>query len=234
MTEDGTQAGEEELEEDDENPDFEDVDDEDGACGNDRLGLGETALNEAQEEFHDHQMLEKVFKRRILAIPSLSQLLKTKKPAETLPFLIVSNLASFLFYSRYYNGNLLDVDPLRITASLTTQLLGKESQNTVNTEFQSSYFDHLKALVTIGHLSAETISDFQPVILHDLKVFLSPTSGPIATQLVTEAFLRYYDLLSFSEQLCLDKKQRRGLKRNIVASKQKLIFYLSFLTSKKV
>ena len=43
--------------------------------------------------------------------------------------------------------------------------------------------------------------------------------------------MRYYDLLSFSEQLCLDKKQQRKLKRNIVAAKQKLIFYLSYLKS---
>ena len=90
----------------------------------------------------------------------MKQLLKTRAPADTLPFLMASNLASFLFYSRYYNGNLLEVDPLRITATLTTQLLSKESQLSVNTEFQSSYFDHLKALVNIGHLSAETISDF--------------------------------------------------------------------------
>ena len=86
---------------------------------------------------------------------------------------MASNLASFLFYSRYYNGNLLEVDPLRITAALTTQLLSKESQLNVSNEFQSSYFDHLKALVNIGKLSAETISDFQPMILHDIKLFLS-------------------------------------------------------------
>ena len=82
---------------------------------------------------------------------------------------MASNLATFLFYSRYYNGNLLDVDPLRITSALTEQLLSKESQVNVDTEFQSSYFDHLKVLIKIGHLSAETISDFQPVVLQDLK-----------------------------------------------------------------
>ena len=82
---------------------------------------------------------------------------------------MASNLATFLFYSRYYNGNLLDVDPLRITSALTEQLLSKESQVNVDTEFQSSYFDHLKALIKIGHFSAETISDFQPVVLQDLK-----------------------------------------------------------------
>ena len=63
-------------------------------------------------------------------MPPLSTLLK-RQPAETLPYLMASNLASFLFYSRYYNGNLLDVDPLKITAALTEQLLSKESQTTV-------------------------------------------------------------------------------------------------------
>ena len=43
--------------------------------------------------------------------------------------------------------------------------------------------------------------------------------------------MRYYDLLSYSEQLCFDKKGQRKLKRNIVAAKQKLIFYLSYLKS---
>ena len=43
--------------------------------------------------------------------------------------------------------------------------------------------------------------------------------------------MRYYDLLSFSEQLCLDRKRQRKLRKNIILGKQKLIFYLSFLKS---
>ena len=46
--------------------------------------------------------------------------------------------------------------------------------------------------------------------------------------------MRYYDLLSFSEQLCLDKKHQRKLKHKIMAAKQKLIFYLSYLKSKDI
>ena len=87
---------------------------------------------------------------------------------------MASNLASFLFYSRYYNGNLLDTDCLKITAALTEQLLSIESQKSVHDEFQSAYFDHLKALVHIGKHSAETISDFQPMILQDMKQILQP------------------------------------------------------------
>ena len=45
---------------------------------------------------------------------------------------MASNLASFLFYSRYYNGNLLDIDPLKITAALTEQLLSPDSQKNVD------------------------------------------------------------------------------------------------------
>ena len=80
--------------------------------------------------------------------------MKKGGPAATLPFLMASNLSTFLFYSRYYNGNLLDTDPLRIVAALTEQLLSTDSQKTVNNEFQSSYFDHLKSLVHIGKLTA--------------------------------------------------------------------------------
>ena len=50
-------------------------------------------------------------------------------------------------------------------------------------------------------------------------------------QIVIEAFMRYYDLLSFSEQICVEKKSQRKTKRTITAAKQKLIFYLSYLKS---
>ena len=52
------------------------------------------------------------------------------------------------------------------------------------------------------------------MILQDIKFVLEGHK-----QLAIEAFLRYYDLLSFSEQLCLDKKKERNLKRSIVAAK---------------
>jgi len=79
-------------------------------------------------------LLSRVYNRRLKAIPDMSTILK-KAPAPTLPFLVASNLASFLFYSRYYNGNLLDVDPLRISAALIEQLLSIDSQKTINNEF---------------------------------------------------------------------------------------------------
>ena len=113
----------------------------------------------------DHQLLSRLYNRRLKAIPAMSSLLKSTQPAPTLPYIIASNLASFLFYSRYFNGNLLDAEPLKITASLIDQLLSTDSQKTVSSEFQFAYFDHLKALVHIGKLSAQTISDFQPMVL---------------------------------------------------------------------
>ena len=161
----------EESEEDDGDPDYEDFDVDQGDV-EEEAQMDDDAL----DEHSDHMVLEKLFLRRFRAIPELKHLLKTKTPAATLPFLMASNLTSFLFYSRYYNGNLLDVDPLRITAALTAQLLSKDSQHNVTDEFQSSYFDHLKALVKIGQLSPETISDFQPMVLQDIKVLLHDSS----------------------------------------------------------
>ena len=77
-------------------------------------------------------LISKIYNRRLKAVPELSSLLKTKAPAPTIPYLMASNLASFLFYSRYYNGNLLDIDPLKITAALTEQLLSPDSQKNVD------------------------------------------------------------------------------------------------------
>ena len=87
----------------------------------------ENDFEAATDDYDDHLLLSKVYSRRLRAIPELGSLLKTKAPASTLPFLIASNLASFLFYSRYYNGNLLDVEPLKVTAALTEQLLSKDA-----------------------------------------------------------------------------------------------------------
>ena len=45
--------------------------------------------------------------------------------------------------------------------------------------------------------------------------------------MVFEALLRYYDLLSHSEQLCSSKQKR--LRKGLGLAKQKLIFYLSYI-----
>lgn len=50
-------------------------------------------------------------------------------------------------------------------------------------------------------------------------------------QLVFEAFLRYYDLLSHAEMLT-DLKSKK-LRKSIGLAKQKLIFYLSFIKENK-
>ena len=209
----------EQLQAEDNDSDYEDVSD------------GEEEVEIKGEEQDDYMLLSSIYNERLSAIPDLSSLLKTKQPAASLPFLMVSNLASFLFYSRYYNGNMLDVDTLKITSNLTEQLLSVSSQRDVNQEFQSAYFDHLKALVHIGKLSAQTISDFQPMVLQDLKQILQDSQ--LGNQLVAEAFLRYYDLLCFAEQLCLDRKKQKHLRKAIAGSKQKLIFYLSYLKSSR-
>ena len=51
-------------------------------------------------------------------------------------------------------------------------------------------------------------------------------------QLVFEAFLRYYDLISHTEALT-DLKQRK-LRKSIGLSKQKVIFYLSYIKSSEM
>ena len=58
-------------------------------------------------------------------------------------------------------------------------------------------------------------------------------AGALGKQLVIEVFLRYYDLLSLSESLCLDRKKHKKLRKAIKGSKQKLIFYLSYLKSSR-
>ena len=97
-------------EEDEDGDEFEDVEGDDE---------GEEVVSIDGDETEDNLLLSKVYGRRLRAVPDMSALLKTRAPAATLPFIMVSNLASFLFYSRYYNGNLLDVDPLKLASSLT-------------------------------------------------------------------------------------------------------------------
>ena len=54
----------------------------------------------------------------------------------------------------------------------------------------------MKALVHTGRLEAAQIAELQPMLLQDLQTVLA------RRQLVTEVFLRYYDLLSFAEMQC--------------------------------
>ena len=82
--------------------------------------------------------------------------------------MIAANLASFIFYSRYHNGNLLEVDPLKLASTLIAQLLDTTNQQTMRADFESAYFEHLKALKTIGTISSDLIKDYQPVVLQDL------------------------------------------------------------------
>jgi len=81
----------------------------------------------------------------------MQQLLKAKKCASTLPFVIVSNLASFLFYSRFYNGNIIEDENIarEISVNLITQLLSPESQKRIEPTFESAYFDHMLCLKTV-------------------------------------------------------------------------------------
>jgi len=62
------------------------------------------------------------------------------------------------------------------------------------------------------------------VVLQDIQIILQ------REQLLFEAYLRYYDLLSHSENTS-DLKRHRKLRKSIGLAKQKLIFYLSFLKS---
>ena len=102
------------------------------------------------------------------AIPELSQILKNKTPAATLPFLIASNAISFLFFSRYHNGLILETEPLKLSAVLNAQLLSKESQESVEADFTSAYLDSMKSLVHIGQIQSSKLAEFQPILLKDI------------------------------------------------------------------
>ena len=141
-------------------------DPEDGQEGDDEGDDGDFEdIEEEEEEELDKSndlseaALEQLYHRRLKAVPELGSLLKSKAPAETLPFLMASNVISFLFYSRYYNGSLLDADPLRLTANLTAQLLSKESQKHIEVDFSSAYIDAMKAIAHIGRLDASQIAE---------------------------------------------------------------------------
>jgi hypothetical protein len=74
-------------------------------------------LQDTEEQSLSHADFVAIYLKRRKTIPRFDQIFK-KAPAAILPFLITSNLASFVFFSRYYNGALLEVDPLRLTAIL--------------------------------------------------------------------------------------------------------------------
>ena len=74
-------------------------------------------LQDTEEQKLSHADFVAIYLKRRKTIPQFDQIFK-KAPAAILPFLITSNLASFVFFSRYYNGALLEVDPLRLTAIL--------------------------------------------------------------------------------------------------------------------
>ena len=92
----------------------------------------------------------------------MHQLLKTKKCASTLPYVLVSNLASFLFYSRYYNGNLIEDENIarEMCSNLIEQLLSTEAQKRIEPNFESAYFDHLRWLKTVQAIDSDTINTF--------------------------------------------------------------------------
>jgi hypothetical protein len=74
-------------------------------------------LQDTEEQSLSNADFVAIYLKRRKTIPQFDQIFK-KAPATILPFLITSNLASFVFYSRYYNGALLEVDPLKLTAIL--------------------------------------------------------------------------------------------------------------------
>jgi len=91
--------------------------------------------------FRDH------FVKRSNQIPKLDKLVKVpEKISQYLPFIITSNLCSFLFYSRFYNGSLLDSEPEQLCQALLKQLLAKESESRIEAAIESAFFDHLRHL----------------------------------------------------------------------------------------
>jgi hypothetical protein len=116
-------------------------------------------LPDTNEPTMTHESFTALYLHRRAAIPTFDKLLKSK-PSESLPYLLVSNLASFVFYSRYHNGALLEIDPLTLSAVLLAQLLDTSNQTTIRPDFESCYFEHLKALKVHGNLPSSKIKEF--------------------------------------------------------------------------
>lgn len=116
----------------------------DEASGSDFEELEETEIDSKESpNFRAHYL------KRLGQIPELSKIVRTPaKLSDTLPYLIVSNLCSFLFYSRLYNGTLLEAEPEVLCRLLLQQLLDDESQRRVEACFESAYFDHLRHVTT--------------------------------------------------------------------------------------
>jgi len=83
-------------------------------------------FEEVNAQESDQVIFRKLFVKRYHQIPDFSRLSR-KPPAETIDYLILSNLCSFLLISRYYNGLILETEPEILVANLITQLLSEDS-----------------------------------------------------------------------------------------------------------
>ena len=125
----------------------------------------------------------------------MTKLLKTKVPAPTIKYLLISNLCTIVFLYRLHNGEVLDEGVHEVLVQIIlNQLLSKEAQSLV-TDVESSYYFFLKTLVTHDSSFLSLLKLYEPIILEDF--------GDISNSKVdvVECFLREYDLLHHSEQV---------------------------------
>ena len=127
-------------------------------------------------------------------IPHMSKLLKTKAPAPTIKYLLMSNLLTVVFLYRLHNGEVLGDGIHEVLVDiLLKQLLSKEAQSLV-TDVESSYYFFLKTLVTHDSSFLSLLKLYEPMILEDLDAI---TKSKVD---LVECFLREFDLLHHSEQ----------------------------------
>ena len=133
--------------------------------------------------------------RYLKLIPHMSKLLKSKAPAPTIKYLLMSNLLAIVFLYRLHNGEVLDYGVHEVLVEiLLKQLLSKEAQSLV-IDVESSYYFFLKTLVTHYSSYLSLLKLYEPIILEDLDAISKSKVD------LVESFLREFDLLHHSEQV---------------------------------
>lgn len=136
----------------------------------------------------------------------IPKVLPIKNPSPLIDYLLFSNIASFLYYTRVWNGDLLVPQSLgfseaeSVSLALVTQLLSKDSQEKVKEGGMiSAYlFDHLYFLQLFKNFEksdAGRVKEFQRLVLFDLKTIFGGESPLSRKSVVFECLIRYYDLI---------------------------------------
>ena len=150
--------------------------------------------------------------------------LARREPSPLVQYLIFSNIASFMFYYRLWNGRLtvenLTLDEAKsVCLALLTQLLSKDSQEKVKQDhIRSAYFlDHLYYLSLFKDAN---LLQFQQVVLTDLESLFCFKKSLLTQQetmhpktSLVEGLLRYYDFINDVESHLLQSKVGKHLNK---------------------